>query len=459
MARLHSAGVVCAFLAGQGDGLLARLWLGMQILGWLLAAGIAMNSACSWARNWGRFHSEVSTMIGGLKTLGFMILDVLAVPVLLNARRVRHHAWAWSEGLVAPGGNGKARAARPRGRAAALVTAGLLLAVVQALYWSMFLWDNWPRWETNPRYMTLTAVASVVLVLTAPGLVCSVFPALVARQEAGIAFRAFVDEVRAATGSSQCDWRHLLTRYGELDTRIGSLSAELSPVVRAWFWALGLSAALHGVSIWLWMDKIHLAPPHAVYGTQALAVLYGLIFLAVFFAFAGMGRLQEELVGLTKSQLGVCQVDGLEPLLMALQHFKTTSISWTVELWQGSTMEINQLRGRFLSVAFLLNIMAKNLPRLLHLWCAAGIGKCKPKTRFSVLPWVHFPQEAQAGGRTRAFSMPWTTGPLPVPFAAGGRGSSPGPVAGLRSLGLIAVACVPCRGRQRRQSCRHRGVQ
>lgn len=382
--RVPFAEGCCFLLAAHGEGLAASIWLWVQILAWVFASAVACYSALSWTSNWGVYHSNLFQMFGEMKTVGFMLADLMAIFVLLRSRRAREHSWAAH--LKSVTGCAQAREARRRSREAVavpgvgrlehrarlLVSMGVILAVTLVLYWILFLYDIRERFNDRPVYTWATAATSVCIVLTSPGLVCAVFPALAGREEAEAAFQGLLEKVQLAK-TQQCDWNSILLQYAEVDGIVTTLSQELSPIVQAWLWTMGVSAVSHGTSLWIWIDKLCCAPVHAVYLTHGLALLYALIFLRVFFMFSGMGRLHQELIELTHSSLAKCPASELDAFMRALTYFERHHVCWTVELWPGSTVEISQLRGKLLSIGLLTNIVAKGLPRLLKSWSAAGL--------------------------------------------------------------------------------------
>jgi len=397
-----SAPLLCEALAGQRPGLAGGVWLWLQVICWSYMAAVAAVSAVKWATHWGDFHTELGTLIGGGKTLGFMVMDLLAACVLRNARLVRRQREREAPGTV---DEAKSFSKLSTSRARNLICAGLVLGLVQATYWAFFLWDLRPRWKTCPVYISSTATAGAMLVLLSPGLVCAVFPALLGRERAGSICEELLGKIRAADSQGGCDWDEVLRHYGKVDNEVSKLSANFSPMVRAWLWTMGLGAAAHGVSMWLWIDKLSVAPPHAVYITHVLAFVYGSIFLAVYFMFSGLIEFRGQLESLARTRLGTCESSSeVAGLTRALHYFQTQIICWTVELWPGSTVEVSQLRGQVLSAAFLGNLGAKLLPRLVGLWCRMGNCACEEGHKKS--RWWARPRGGILAAPARALGLP-----------------------------------------------------
>lgn len=428
---------LCMFLAGQGRSRAARAWLVVQILCWLFMAAVGMCSGLKWAVHWGHHHGDVGRLVGGAKTLGFMTLDVLAARVLWYSSHHQQFARKHAKDLR-----------MLRRRAWALVGAGVALAFAQVLYWCFFLYDVWGRWPTHPVYMRLTSAAAAMIVVTSPGLICAAFPALAGRDEADAVFAELLAAVTADCDSGICDWDHVLVRYGQVGSRVAELSAQFSPMVRSWLWTVGLAAGAHGISMWLWIDKLSLAPPHAVYLTHVLAGLYALIFLCVYFMFTGMQQQHQALLYLAHKQLANTQVRQVAALMRALHYVEGHEICWTVELWPGAMVEMSNLRGRFLSVAFLGNMAMKSGPRLLKMWCHTGDAAAQP----GKVPWAW-----RLPGRQAAWVfLPSRSQGLALPAGGGAAGAAGAAAVGLAPCGAGAWLWVPAAGALARAPQRRR---
>lgn len=383
---------LCEDLAGLGPGPGARAWLRAQVGCWAFLVAVTVHSAHRWAAHWGSPHRHGVIVLGSCKTFGFMLMDVVAIAALLLAQR-------GVERPRAKGGLEERAEARLEEKAQSLLVSGFVLAAVEGAHWVLWLWDQ----RLRRQRLLVASMASACVVLTKPGLMCAFLPALAGREEAQL----IVEELLAEVRGGKLDWDELLIRYARAEARISELAARSSPAVGCLLLALLLGALLHGVAVWFWVERLSFVPSAAVNVNYALAALYGLLFLRSYFAFTGFGALHGQLVGSVAGRLRECPPGEVEKVVQAFHYLRARSLRWSLHVGPGK-LDLDELKGRYLSVAFVGNLGAKLVPRLRRPPAAAGA-----------------PAPARPGA-PRAFACPPALA-APAPRAAAGRApSAPG---------------------------------
>eukprot|EP00416_Gambierdiscus_australes_P004073 CAMPEP_0171140274 /NCGR_PEP_ID=MMETSP0766_2-20121228/138397_1 /TAXON_ID=439317 /ORGANISM="Gambierdiscus australes, Strain CAWD 149" /LENGTH=440 /DNA_ID=CAMNT_0011603957 /DNA_START=17 /DNA_END=1339 /DNA_ORIENTATION=+ len=335
----------CRALAGFGEGAGPRVWFRCQLLCWIYLAVVAAHSASRWASLSSAGRGGSIIFVGSCKTLGFLLMDLMSILGLwlahqLHARcqRTKH-----TKGLEA--------------KASALIAFGLVLALVEGMYWSLWLHDL--RHRRFSMRQTFTVLASVSVMLTRPGLICAFLPAMAARAEAQAVLEDFLADVR----SGKIYGERLLIDYSEAEARIGQLSTGCSAALACLLSVMGLGALLHGLAVWFWTERISFAPSAAVNVNYALAVVYTLAFLGSYFSFTGLGALHGQLVATVTEHLRSCEPDEVGKLVQAFHYLSARPLRWSLQVGFGR-LDLDELKGRYISAAFSGNLAAKLAVRL-----------------------------------------------------------------------------------------------
>mmetsp|Transcript_13856 Transcript_13856/g.25446 ORF Transcript_13856/g.25446 Transcript_13856/m.25446 type:complete len:529 (+) Transcript_13856:45-1631(+) len=401
MGDLYSNVPYCAALAGQGDGVHATRWHWMQIFAWFFLFCIGWEAAWKWRTNWGKLHGEVGAFLGAAKTVGFAIVDVMSIFVLFHGREAFKQLEQWrhkssrsidnpqpateelgvSEQVSLTLAEEEEYQTELRVERVELVLWGIGLAIAQALYWSLFLWDTRSKFKGDTWYASKLGAGGLMLIATSPGLVCSIYPAIAGRVRAGAIFNSFVKKVRDEVEEKNrelrthdkmvdIDWTGFQCDYAVVEKHVRELSGNLTYMAASWMCTILVYTVTQGISIWLWRDKTSHAP-NSVYMTRAFAVLYGALFLRVYYKFPGV--FSGELRHLAKARLECLsncsreqykqREEEVRNMQQAVEYFEANRICWIVEPWTGFTLELNTYRGRYVSVPFILNLVSNFVPQ------------------------------------------------------------------------------------------------
>ena len=131
---------LCTGLAGQGLSRCHKIWFYVQLACWSFVACHALHAASKWDENWGEVHedNQWAVDLGCVKTLGFMIVDLLAVLVLWRGRNAYPDFEEWKESSSSDLDE-KSEAARGLSKAARnLVGLGCFLCLSQAIHYQAY---------------------------------------------------------------------------------------------------------------------------------------------------------------------------------------------------------------------------------------------------------------------------------------------------------------------------------
>lgn len=370
LGRLPTAMEVCVAVSGLGDGVCSRLWFWLQIASWGYLAAAAAESLSRWAVLIGKHHRHSAIIVGTCKSLGFLAVDVAAIGGLIAARQAYRHRGGdggsaavplgRATGFDAPAAAEAQEAKALRAKCGALVALSIVFAIVEAAHWALWLHEMRLRRLYHFRSYMLRALVGVCAVVSRPGLVCALLPALMGRAELGATMQELVKDVE----SGPRDWDLLLIAYGKAAEQADQLCSKLSPVVGALLLALGLSAINHGVAVWIWVDKLSSDPSTAITLHYVLAALHGLAFLLGYFGFTGIRATHGKLVGAIGKRLSSCPPEQVGKLIEAFHFLRAQNVCWRLHMWPGGALDLDELKGKYFSAAFLGNLIAKMVPKL-----------------------------------------------------------------------------------------------
>lgn len=303
----------CEAFSGHGDDF--RHLLQIQQCCWIYVAYVALLAAWNWQQRWGSAFAntgEMAAVAGGIKTFGFALVDVLAVKSLQDACSAQRKVVCRASDSTAM----------------CLLSIGISLAAVQLLYWMLFLVSL--DWKSGWMHAIRTAVAAVCIVVGTPGLICAFLPAMTGLEILQIRLQ----DLRALVKKDEekkVDWEQFLICYGQLDVEATKLMKELNPSIRWLLTSALLYFLLQCFSVWLWIDKVALAPK-SVYVTYALAVLYGGLFATGYGLFRSVDKLHGQLVKDIAESLGYLQREDALKQVQVYAYVVSRPISWSPPL-------------------------------------------------------------------------------------------------------------------------------
>ncbi|CAK9036318.1 Ankyrin repeat and KH domain-containing protein mask [Durusdinium trenchii] len=311
----------CEFLAGLQSTPASKNWWYLQQVVWLYLSTLGLHAGWCWSANWKRDgeHSDLTAWLGGLKTVGFGCFDLLALLALKASR----HAYALPrvQELL-----GQVAAEHSELMAKKCCCWGFLQALVQALYWILFIHSILHKNERDMVRVLRTASGALGLVLCTPGLCCAFFPVLLGLSEA----ESRLSDLAKGIEQGRVPLDDVLSKYAGLAHHVNRLAKELSSTVMWLLLAFLAYTLMQCCSVWLWIDKVSLAPC-SVYVTYALAVLYGSTFAIGHALFGGVEQQQSEIRSALASRLVQSPQDAQTAVLASL-YIKEQPIKWKVPL-------------------------------------------------------------------------------------------------------------------------------
>eukprot|EP00933_Yihiella_yeosuensis_P033787 TRINITY_DN27425_c0_g1_i1.p1 TRINITY_DN27425_c0_g1~~TRINITY_DN27425_c0_g1_i1.p1 ORF type:complete len:462 (-),score=65.18 TRINITY_DN27425_c0_g1_i1:234-1619(-) len=353
----------CEALAGLGNGNKIRLWFLVQVAAWAYLAAVNMHSALRWMAHFGFYdiHHEHrfrwTALAGCLKSLGFMMMNLAAMKGLTEARRMHSNLERQDKVSLKSGGSQRQSL---HVAASLLVVLGIGLAIMEALVWSRRLCSLRQRQLAT---FNFTALTGICVIITRPGLVCGLVPDLRYRDEAAQALERLSQDVREA--NSMADWSQVMVKFGTVEEQVKVLGQQADLILLV---STGLCALMHGLSVWVWKgDSVYIVGQFSILVGWATGAMYGVVFLATYFMFAGVTSLHGSLVDTVAKQLKRCKGDEVWNVLQAYHYMQHRKISWRMK-WLfgiGCHSDVDQVKGKVMSGAFLSNLVAKQvMPKL-----------------------------------------------------------------------------------------------
>lgn len=310
----------CEVLGGLLSTPAATRWWYFQQAFWLYLFLMGLHSGWCWSTNWKKdgHHSELSAMLGGIKTVGFGLFDLLAFLALKASRQA--YASTRLQALIheAP--------AEVESFAKKCCCLGMLQAAAQALYWFLFIYCMWQKQDRDLARLSFTVTGAIGLVLCTPGLCCAFFPVLLGLWDAETRLGDFAEEIE----EGRVPYDEVISKHGSLENHISASAKELYSPVMWLLLACLLYALMQSCSVWLWIDKVKLAP-YSVYVTYALAVLYSVSFAVGYGLFSGVEQQHSEITSALAGRIAASPKDA-QIGAIAYLYIRERPIKWKVPL-------------------------------------------------------------------------------------------------------------------------------
>eukprot|EP00435_Cladocopium_sp_Y103_P016917 s2480_g4.t1 len=334
----------------------ATRWWYFQQAFWLYLFLMGLHSGWCWSTNWKKdgHHSELSAMLGGIKTVGFGFFDLLAFLALKASRE----AYA-SQRLQAGGmgvsfrmcdvcGSSVSAPACGLSREALIHEApaevesfakkccclGMLQAAAQALYWFLFIYCMWQKEDRDLARLSFTITGAIGLVLCTPGLCCAFFPVLLGLWDAETRLGDFAEEIE----EGRVPYDEVISKHGSLEKHISASAKELYSAVMWLLLACLLYALMLGVKLACGAPEasqegtgpfVPYCGPDEV--TYALAVLYSVSFAVGYGLFSGVEQQHSEITSALAGRIAASPKDA-QIGAIAYLYIRERPIKWKVPL-------------------------------------------------------------------------------------------------------------------------------
>eukprot|EP00929_Paragymnodinium_shiwhaense_P091103 TRINITY_DN51144_c0_g1_i1.p1 TRINITY_DN51144_c0_g1~~TRINITY_DN51144_c0_g1_i1.p1 ORF type:complete len:485 (+),score=97.48 TRINITY_DN51144_c0_g1_i1:70-1524(+) len=343
----------CQALAGLSDGAARRWWFRIQVLMWLCLCIISFKSAIRWVGLLNPAKLHLAVVIGTIQAVGHVLVDLTALLGLLLAdisqRRQQRRLEDKDASFQRQVSPEKDLCVDTHCRW--LTALGVLLAVMEAAFWL-------PKLQATLRRQTgkflATALTGICVVLTRPGLMCALQPAVFARHDAGAILADLLADIDAADRKTA--WDQIVIKFAQAEKQVKTICGEHSSCLLL---SMALCAALRGVSVWVWYDKTHLVSTWSVVLNGGLAAMYSLCFVVSYFMFTGISALHWRIVSSVAGKLEDGKGDEVWRILQFYHYLQTRRISWNMQLLPGLFVSVDDIKGRYFSATMFGNLAAK----------------------------------------------------------------------------------------------------